>query len=806
MITLPLLSLLSLPACKKPEPTTPEPDPYDVTIGPYDVDVRTTSYGIPHILAEDIGSAAFGMGWATARDHLCTVADQMVKIRSERSRYFGPGTDNRNIDEDFGWLGLGIFEQAEQGFLSLGEQERQTLVGFSAGYNRYLETADVDPRCAGAPWLRPITHIDLLAYYLHLGQLASGLNLVREVGNAQPPSRRSAQSPPPPLSILEPFRELPIGSNGWAIGSDRTENGRGMLLSNTHFPSQGELQWWESHLTVPGVIDTYGVSLIGSAIVNMGFNEHLAWTHTVSNTPRFIVYAAQLDPADSTRYLFDGEYVEMAQREHTIEVLQPDDSLAPQARVLYRTQWGPVFNAPLVGWSPATVYSWRDVNAGNLNLLASFSGMNQATDQAQFEASHRDHQGIPWVHTMFADADGTAMYLDSAATPNLSPAAEAAYRAYVEEDVTAGLFADFGLIVVPGEDPIYTWVEDPAAAAPGAVPYDQSPRLVRSDFVSNANQNHWLANPMEPLTGYPMLYGETGTPRTPRTKMNNRFLLETDGASGPDHRFSLDELEDAALVARASLAEDLVDQVVDRCEGVTAVEVEHDGVLQTVDPTEACAVLDAWDRRSGVDSRGAHLWRETVGSLLNEEIDLVDAGRMFSDAFDPADPIYTPSVLSAGDTMLQNLASAVLQLQAAGLPLDAPLRDVQYAIRDGVRYPRIGGHYLEGLIAIATYDGTNRTLLPFETQSGELLNANTGLTTDGYYVNSGNSWVMAVSFTDEGPVARAVMVYGQSEDPRSPHHVDQTELYAQPQMRPILFREADILADPNLEVQTLTLP
>lgn len=799
--------LLLLTACKKTDVPDGPPDPYDVQIGPYQVDVRTTSYGIPHILADDLGSAAFGMGWASARDHLCTLADQFVKIRSERSRYFGPGEDNRNVDEDFGWLGLQIMDQAEGGFLSLPEEQREILVGFSAGYNRYLlETDDIDPRCAGAEWLLPITHIDLLAYYLHLGQLASGLNLIREVGNAQPPGRRSAPvAPPPPLSILEPFRDLPIGSNGWAIGSSRTENGRGMLLSNTHFPSQGELQWWESHITVPGEINVYGASLIGAAVVNMGFNEHVAWTHTVSNTPRFIVYALSLDPADSTRYLFDGEYVDMQSETHEIEVLQPDGSVAPLSRILYQTQWGPVFNAPLAGWSPAKAYSWRDVNAGHLGLLGSFAGMNQATDLASFEASHRDHQGIPWVHTMFADADGTVMYLDSAATPNLSPEAEAAYAAYVADDVTAGLFADFGLVVVPAEDPVYTWVEDPAAAIPGAVPYDQAPRLVRDDFVSNANENHWLANPLEPLTGYPMLYGPTGTPRRPRTKMNNRYLMETDGASGPDHLFSLDELSDAVLSARASLAEDLVDQVVERCATTPTVDVEVDGAIQAVDVTGACDVLAAWDKRSSTDSRGAHLWRETVGSELNVEADLGDAGRMFADSFDPVNPIYTPTAL-AEDTMMENLALAVVRLGEAGLALDAPLSEVQYALRAGERYPRIGGHYLEGLIAISTYTGSNNTMLPFDTQPGELINPTTGLTTEGYYVNSGNSWVMAMSFTDEGPEARAVMVYSQSEDPQSPHHLDQTELYAQTQLRPILFDEADIAADPQLEVEHLSYP
>ena len=47
--------------------TDPALDPYDVEVGLYNVDIRWTSYGIPHIKAEDYGSLGFGMGYALAK-------------------------------------------------------------------------------------------------------------------------------------------------------------------------------------------------------------------------------------------------------------------------------------------------------------------------------------------------------------------------------------------------------------------------------------------------------------------------------------------------------------------------------------------------------------------------------------------------------------------------------------------------------------------------------------------------------------------------------------------------------------------
>ena len=57
----------------------------------------------------------------------------------------------------------------------------------------------------------------------------------------------------------------------------------------------------------------------------------------------------------------------------------------------------------------------------------------------------------------------------------------------------------------------FDWTEDERSATLGAIPFDDTPQLLRRDFVSNANENYWLANPKAPLTGYPDIYGPTGT-------------------------------------------------------------------------------------------------------------------------------------------------------------------------------------------------------------------------------------------------------------------------------------------------------
>ena len=57
----------------------------------YEATIRWTSWGIPHIAGSDVGNAAFGQAYAMARDHICTIADQVLMVRSERARTFGAG-------------------------------------------------------------------------------------------------------------------------------------------------------------------------------------------------------------------------------------------------------------------------------------------------------------------------------------------------------------------------------------------------------------------------------------------------------------------------------------------------------------------------------------------------------------------------------------------------------------------------------------------------------------------------------------------------------------------------------------------
>ncbi|HSF78161.1 MAG TPA: penicillin acylase family protein, partial [Steroidobacteraceae bacterium] len=71
---------------------------------------------------------------------------------------------------------------------------------------------------------------------------------------------------------------------------------------------------------------------------------------------------------------------------------------------------------------------------------------------------------------------------------------------------------------------------------------------------------------------------------------------------------------------------------------------------------------------------------------------------------------------------------------------------------------------------------------------------------------AGSSYIQAVSFTPQGPDARAIVTYSQSTDPENPHYADMTRLFSQSGWVKLPFKEGDIRRDPELVVIKLNAP
>jgi acyl-homoserine-lactone acylase len=120
--------------------------------------VRRTAHGIPHILATGYRGLGLGAGYAFAEDNLCLLADTVVTLSAQRSRWFGPEAATpygvSNLDSDLYQQRVnqsGVVERllAQPAPLGPSPQARDLARGYAAGYNRYL--AQLAPASKGEP-------------------------------------------------------------------------------------------------------------------------------------------------------------------------------------------------------------------------------------------------------------------------------------------------------------------------------------------------------------------------------------------------------------------------------------------------------------------------------------------------------------------------------------------------------------------------------------------------------------------------------------------------------------------------------
>lgn len=801
----------------------------------YQATVRRTTDGVPHIVGDTLPDVTFGQGYASGEDRTCDLADQVVRIRSERARWFGPGTDDANIDSDVQWRAIAIFDLASRDWKEASDRARSTFEAYVAGWNAHLAEVGVDALpgwCRGQEWVRPLEPVEVYAYARSIALAASGTPVGEFIPSAAPPNgdgaeparlRRpdaataAATSSPPgagPGADGDGLGAAPIASNAWAIGSERSATGGGMLVANPHFPWEGELRFWEVHLTVPGDIDAYGVQLSGLPGLGIGFTEEFGWTHTVSAGNRFTAYTLDLVPGSPTTYRYGDETREITPTDHTIAVMGDDGEVTEVTRTTYASHYGPIIDFPGYGWTEASTITYRDANIENDELIEQYAAMLEADDLDEFKAVHAEVNGIPLFNTIATSADGRAWYADTSATPNLSDEALAQYEMALASDPITQVAADNGAILLDGSDPVYEWVDEPGARDPGLVPPDDQPQVERDDYVFNANDSFWMPHATELLAGdHSPLHGRQGTVRTYRTRENATVLDDTssDGASGEDG-FTLDELADASLANRGFTSRVLLEPFVERCAAaspVTVPEVPAEGAVPglpagTVDISAACEVLDGWDGVYDLDRAGPALWREMMWRV--EPADQSDAGRMWAEPFDPADPLGTPSGLAPppegeqADLLPELLARAVQTLEVAGFEPDVPLGDIQFALRNGLKVPIHGGDGFDGATNIVDAGDNHSILDPALTEvTVEPVAVGSSLLTvdgqTGYVINNGTSFLMALAYTDAGPEAQVFLTYSNTEDRAAPDHTAATQRFSDKDWRTVAFTEDAIAAE-----------
>ena len=768
----------------------------------YQATIVRTSYGVPHVTASNFGSLGYGYGFAFATDNICTMASDYISVEGQRSRYFGPNGSYQpvtgpvnNLSSDLFWKSIIAGRvvphllAVRQGPGAIGSQLRGLISGYVAGYNGYLASVGgangvPDPTCQGKPWVKPITALDEYLRIYQVVDLEGDEAFMNGIDGAKPPNAAQGSPALPPVSQIRALARkfaasraaTSIGSNAIAIGSAGARNHRhGLLLGNPHYPWSGPERFYQVQLTIPGRLNVEGATLFGIPLVVIGFTSTLAWSHTVATAWTETPYQLTLVPGQPTSYQYNGKAEAMTMRQVSVTERLPGGKLAVLKHTFWYSRYGPLisnlagFSVP---WTTKQAFALDDANANNFRFLNHFLATDQAHSVAQELSVLKKYEGLPWVNTVAADSAGHALYADIQSIPNVTDAE--ANRC----DTAVGkvLFGEIGLPVLDGSRPSCRLGTNPDSAVPGIFGASQEPSLQRRDFVENSNDSYWMANPAQPLTGFPRVIGLAGTDqqgaqgadlglrtRSALTMIGSR-IAGTDrlGPAG----FTFANLKDLFYSDVQYGAKLVKPQVVAMCRAFPGGRAPLANG-RSIAVGNSCRVLANWNGRENVDSRGALLFREFWENVLNR------AKVPWMHPFDPANPVRTPNGLNVASKGVQDAFGAALNaLTRAQVAYDAPLGAYQYEVAGGKRIPLPGGP--------GDPDGEFNAV--YQVERGQIL--------------YGSSYVQLVSWQtgDRCPLASAVVTYSESANPASPHYADQTRLFSHKKWAPVYFCPAAVNA------------
>ncbi len=435
---------------------------YDRTIavagvdGPLEI-VRDRN-AIPHIYAESLGDAYFGLGFAHAQDRLWQMEMMRAAARGRLSEIFGEAT----LATDKLTRTINSAQVAKRSLDRMSGQTRAYFQRYVDGINSFLDTRrgllppefllfSVEP----APW-----ELEDTVYFFALVALGSDnwqLELLRadlsrhlspeQIADLFPDYPRDAplshpgqgtgdrqQAPAAPgrsgqtvaLTGLGPLIQLarqPLiaaypASNTWVVDGSRTLSGKPLLASDPHGPLSAPADYYLARLSTPG-LEITGVGYPGMPVFAIGHNRHIAWglTDIIADTADLV--AEKVVEDQPGYYHLQDSILPFEHRREVIRVKGREDVVI----TVRSTVHGPVISdviehsdltSPETGEPMVLALSQATLKYGNTSGQA-FMRINQAGDWAAFQDAMTDYEMAQ--NLSYADTLGNIGMISSARVP-----------------------------------------------------------------------------------------------------------------------------------------------------------------------------------------------------------------------------------------------------------------------------------------------------------------------------------------------------------------------------------------------------
>ncbi len=706
------------------------------------VTIQRDAYGVPHVYGPTDASCVFGFIYAQAEDYFWQIEDNYLRALGRASEAYG----EKSLPDDLLNKALETTKISQHEYEQATPRMKEFCQALADGLNYYLAThPNVKPRVVThfEPW-HPLAFRRFMLYqsfiYGKSGLSASDvLAVVKELNDKK---AHNVEISPTVLAAIqqnEQERDLHsehVGSNMWAIRPEKTTTGKAMMFINPHQPFFGPGQWYEGHVVSEEGWNLLGACFFGSPCPTIGYNGHIAWSHTVNNPDIVDTFTVNYDDKDPQRYRFGDTTRSVTTWNDTVTV-KSEQGPVTRTFSFSKTHQGPI--VAVRNKLPLAIRLAKFESGGGLE---EWYNMGKAKSVAEFKAAMKPCE-IPMFNAMVADTGGNIFYVYNASIPKRSTKFDWSKP-------------------VDGSNPETDWQ--------GYHTFEELPQIEnpKCGFLQNCNQQPLTTTPvvseLKPgevdenpkASQFPPYFLREPEKDNARARISRRILNSTD-------KFDFESWAKAGFNTKVLEAEARVPELIKEWGELEKSDPERAAKLK-----EVVELMRGWNSVSTVDSIPMTLFAMTFDRITQmiRRGDLAAPLRVRALEATMADLEKTHGTwkVAWGEiNRLQRIPGAQIDLTGKGA-----FRDDQPSL------PVAGSPGPLGIVF-------NFYTLP---QAGQKRR----------YGVAGSSYVGVVELAEQAK-AKTVLQFGESGDPASPHWFDQAPIYARGEFKPSWYYKADVAAN-----------
>jgi acyl-homoserine-lactone acylase len=705
------------------------------------VTIHRDTFGVPHVYGPTDASCVFGFIYAQAEDYFWQIEDSYIRSLGRAAEVYG----EKSLPDDLVNHALEITRLSKDEYKNASPKTKELCQALADGLNYYLEVnPQVTPRLIThfEPW-HPLAFRRYILYqaFIYGKSGLKSTDILGAVGEVKGNKSAAVEFPTElraQLAALEQDRQSMsehVGSNMWAIRPEKSSSGHALMFINPHQPFFGPGQWYEGHVISGEGWNLLGACFFGSPFPSIGFNGHVAWSHTVNNPDIVDLYTVHFDDKnDPLKYRYGAGTKQAVAWTEDIGVK------GANGRAQRRFRFTKTHQGPVVAVHDGKPLAIRLAKLEDGGAIEQSYAMGRAKNVAEFKDAMRPCN-LPMFNAVVADTGGNIFYVYNGAVPKRS----------AKFDWTKP---------VDGSDPETEWQ--------GYLRFDELPQVEnpKCGFVQNCNQSPLSTTPVakelregeadeNPKKSQfpPYLMATEQEWDNPRAQISRRILH---GMA----KFSYDDWTRDDFDTRILEAELRIPDLVKDWDTLSSKEPERAAKLK-----EAVEMLKGWNGISTVDSVPMTLFAEAYARaqemLRKQDLQNYPRIRALEATVASLEKTHGTWKVAWGEiNRLQRIHGSQVDMQGHGA-----FRDDQPSL------PVAGAPGSLGVVF-------NFYALP---QAGQKRR----------YGVAGHSFVGAVELAAQ-PKVKTILQFGESGDPASPHWFDQAALYAKKQFKPARYAQADI--------------